>query len=453
MDTMSNIVDSNGVSYEVIGKLGEGSQGSTFMLNNKSHIAKLFKKVINEGELKSKIQFLIHLGLDKEVYAVPVKEIVEPTIGYISEFASGMVPLTKLKHSIKVKDFSQWYIETGGLLKRYSVLIKLAMAIRALHSKGLIYCDLSPNNVYISEDKNKHNVFLIDMDNLRYKTSIIHNIYTPFYGAPEVVNNFAPNSPESDCFSFAVIAYELLALNHPLIGDKVTEGDSDLEEEAVKGKLPWVEDLKDSSNKRKTGIPSKFFIAKPVQKLFHRTFEEGLNNPERRPSIGEWVDALIEGLDELLMCNNCGTHYPYRNNEHCPFCKKAPEHPFKIQIKRWEIEEYYDSSSNEIKTRQELVPYVQNELYIDENTKKYVKAYHLLCDTNGYDTPIALIAIELIDNKFKLTIEPKNHFNISALVSRKEIQIKGKSGIPMRHKEEIIIGIKPFNQPQRVLVL
>ena len=452
MDTMSNIVDSNGVSYEILEKIGEGSQGLTFLLANKTHIAKIFKNVTNATELKSKIQFLISLGLNKEIYAVPLREIAAPQIGYISELASGMVPLTRLRKPKQGEDFSSWYVETGGLFKRYCVLIKLANAIRTLHSNGLIYCDLSPNNVYISEDKSKHNVFLIDMDNLRYKTSVIHNIYTPNYGAPEIVNDFAPNTMSSDCFSFAVIAYELLALNHPLKGDKVDE-DAELEEEAFRGKLPWVEDPNDDSNVRSTGFPSSFFIAESIQKLFHRTFEEGLNDPMKRPSIFEWVDALNEGLNELLKCNECKTHYPYRNNRHCPFCEKAPEFPFTIKIQRWEIIEYYDDSSNEIKNRPELMPNVLDELYIDEETRKHIKGYHLLDNSKEYDTPIAEFGIAKKDDKMFVTITPVNDFELKVLVEEKEIDIKTKKLLHFNHKKAVIIGIKPFNQPQRVLVL
>ena len=137
--------------------------------------------------------------------------------------------------------------------------------------------------------------------------------------APEVIKNYAPNTPMSDCYSFAVIAYELLAMNHPLIGDMVTDGEPEMEEKAVGGELPWVEDSKDDSNQRSTGFPSDFFITAPIQKLFHRTFEEGLNDPMRRPSIGEWVDALNDGLNELLLCKTCNTYYPYKNNHKCPF--------------------------------------------------------------------------------------------------------------------------------------
>ena len=457
MDTITNVVDSHKVSYEVINKIGEGSQGDTFLLKDKAHIAKIFKGDINSTELRSKISFLINLGLDKRYYAVPLQEIVAPRSGYISEFASGMLPLTTLKGPAKGENFSEWYVKTGGLLKRYGILIKLAMAIRTLHAKGLIYCDLSPNNVFISAEERKHNVFLIDMDNLRFKTSIVHNIFTPFYGAPEVVKNYAPNSPMADSYSFAVIAYELLTFNHPLIGDMVTEGEPEMEEKAVRGELPWVEDSNDDANSRSTGFPSNFFITAPIQKLFHRTFEEGLNDPMERPSMGEWVDALNEGLNELLSCKNCNTHYPYRNNHHCPFCEQAPAIPFSIKIMRWENNEYYDASTNQVYERFELQPIIQDELFIDEKTTKYIKAFHLLWASDDYDTPVAQVKIKKVDNEALLTIVPLNDFVLMFKIPEidREETIDRERTIrfhPDNHKK-MLIGLKSFNQPQRVLVI
>ena len=457
MDTITNIVDNHKVSYEVLGKIGEGSQGVTFLLKDKTHIAKLFKGEINATELKSKINFLITRDLDKRYYAVPLQEIVSPRCGYISEFASGMIPLTILKSPGKGEEFSEWYVKTGGLLKRYGVLIKLAMAIRTLHAKGLIYCDLSPNNVFISDDERKHNVFLIDMDNLRYKTSIVHNIYTPFYGAPEVIKNFAPNTPMSDCYSFAVIAYELLAMNHPLIGDMVTDGEPEMEEKAVRGELPWVEDSKDDSNQRSTGFPSNFFITSPIQKLFHRTFEEGLTDPMKRPSIGEWVDALNDGLNELLFCKKCNTYYPYRNNLHCPFCKLSPEMPLSLKIMRWENVECYDASTNQIYSHFELQPMIIDDFFIDEKTTKIVKAFHLLSVYDDYDTEIARIKITPVESAVRLTITPLEgiEFFFRFIDDNYEIKIDKERTIRFNpySGKMLIIGVKPFNMSQRVLVI
>ena len=158
-----NVIDSFRNSYEVLSEIGKGSQGTTYLLKGGRYIVKLFNNVVNPTELRSKINFLKNLDLEKENFALPLEEITQPKIGYLSEFASGMVPLTSLKWANQSDSLQEWFIETGGLLKRLQVLTKLAERIRTLHSKGLIYCDLSPNNVFISSDAKNSHVFLIDI--------------------------------------------------------------------------------------------------------------------------------------------------------------------------------------------------------------------------------------------------------------------------------------------------
>ena len=48
-----NVIDAFGVSYNLEKKIGEGSQGETFILEGGRYIAKLFKKTSNNTELKS----------------------------------------------------------------------------------------------------------------------------------------------------------------------------------------------------------------------------------------------------------------------------------------------------------------------------------------------------------------------------------------------------------------
>lgn len=154
-----NVTDSYRNSYEILSEIGKGAQGATYLLKGGKYIAKLFANVKNPTELRAKINFLKQLDLDKDGFAIPLEEITQPKIGYISEFASGMEPLSMLKWSNQSEDLQKWFIETGGLLKRLQVLTKLAERLRTLHSKGLIYCDLSPSNVFVSSDAKNSHVF------------------------------------------------------------------------------------------------------------------------------------------------------------------------------------------------------------------------------------------------------------------------------------------------------
>lgn len=449
-----NVVDSNRNSYEIQSEIGKGSQGVTYLLKGGKYIVKLFNNVSNPTELKAKINFLKRLDLDKENFSVPLEEITQPRIGYISEFASGMEPLTMLKWSQQKENLQDWFNETGGLLKRIQVLTKLAERIRTLHSKGLAYCDLSPNNVFISSDSKNSHVFLIDLDNLRYKTSNFHNIYTPFYAAPELVNGTGANSIEGDCFSFAIIAYEILTLNHPLIGDYVNDGEPELEEKALSGKIPWVDDSKDSLNARSSGIPSYFFITEDLMNLFKRTFEEGLNDPNKRPTISEWYNSLTKALNEIVKCPNCNIHYPFSSNG-CPFCGIVSDSFIKIQMRRWEQIPSYNKQSNAVEEPFGLAPMVFEEIIIDKYTTKYIKNSHFLLPGNP-NTPVLQVKVlesngeeklvELIPKgiRFYVAIDGQEVFYSE---SPKKIRVTGK-----KHRE-LVIGITKLDTPQRVLTI
>lgn len=126
-----NVVDSKNISYEVLEKLGEGSQGVTYLLKDKKHIVKLFNQSFWWQYNQIKINFLINLGLDKKVFAVPLRQITQPKNGYVSEFASGMIPLSSLKLGTENTNLAEWYLSSGGILKRYNVLIRLAALLRA----------------------------------------------------------------------------------------------------------------------------------------------------------------------------------------------------------------------------------------------------------------------------------------------------------------------------------
>lgn len=450
-----NVIDSFRNSYEIQSEIGKGSQGMTYLLNGGKYIVKLFNNVTNLVELKAKVNFLKQLDLDKNCFAIPLEEVTQPTIGYISEFASGMESLTLLKWSNQTDDLQNWYIETGGLLKRLQVLTKLAERLITLHSKGLIYCDLSPNNVFVSSDAKNSHVFLIDLDNLRYRTSLVHNIYTPFYAAPELVNSTSANSMESDCFSFAVIAYEILTFNHPLIGDYVTDGEPELEELALSGKLPWVDHSTDDLNYRSSGIPSSFFITVSLRNLFKRTFEDGLNEPIKRPTISEWCKGLYKALNELISCPSCGIHYPHSISGKCPFCGKTSDSIIKIQMKRWERIPRYDKGTNTMQELFGLAPMVFEEIILDKQTTKYIKKSHFLLPGNP-NHPVLQIKVLEADGEEKIVeLIPKDITFYVALDGQevfytdkpKKIRVTG------RIHRELIIGITKLDTPQRVLTI
>ncbi|MCM8151378.1 protein kinase domain-containing protein, partial [Enterobacter roggenkampii] len=169
------------------------------------------------------------------------------------------------------------YCKTGGLRRRLHALYKCASLLARLHGNGMVYGDISPNNIFISEGMNDTSVWLIDADNIRFEILAGGSvIYTPKYGAPELVQGTDGGRPSSDCHAFAVVAFYLLSLIHPFVGKKVDgtdEGDwadeenddGDIEDKAYAGLLPWVDDQNDDAKTLYTILCKCLFSEVTVQ--------------------------------------------------------------------------------------------------------------------------------------------------------------------------------------------
>lgn len=456
-----NIKDAQNNSYNAVKIIGEGSQGRTYLLEGGKHIAKLFFNKRSSETMRSTINYLINLGLSKKRYAVPLREVVSPECGYIAEFASGMMPLADLKWTSEKGTLTEWYIKTGGTQKRYAVLSNLAYVLRSLHSQGLTYCDLSPSNVFVSSNPESNAVFLIDMDNVRHKTGIATNIYTPFYGAPEVVSFKSANTPMSDSFSFAVMAYELLTMSHPLIGDYVSDGEPELEDKALKGEIPWINDSSDSINECTTGFGADMFLTDALMKLFHRMFEEGLNDPDKRPDMYEWYEAFCKSNNNLLRCPDCNIFYPYDSKHACTLCGRDPGKVAHIAMKCWNETGEKDSEG---KDQYGVYERIWEDIVIDDNTPKVLNSEHFLCSDT--EIPEKLLEVEVSDvrdGKPVITMTPVNgkeffiYTQLGKVFERKPsfsvpISVSVNPTFPIDRK--LMVTVKPLeNKFQRVMTI
>src|SRR5262249_50624883 len=148
------------------------------------------------------------LPLEDLAVARPIEHLRSPDVGYVMELFTGMVPLRSLLRPPKdVDSVVRWYFATGGLRRRLRLLARAAEVFAELHGRGLVYVDPSPDNVFVSDTVDVSEVRLIDTDNLRTSTTPGRTLYTPGYGAPEIVSETgAPNSL-SDAYSFSLVAF------------------------------------------------------------------------------------------------------------------------------------------------------------------------------------------------------------------------------------------------------
>jgi serine/threonine protein kinase len=248
------------------------------------------------------------------------------------------------------------YARTGSTRRRLFALSQCASILARLHSAGLVYGDISPKNVFIGEG-NSREVWLIDADNLRLEMSEGGNaVHTPHYGAPEIIQARDRARPRTDCWAFAVLAFQALALCHPFIGRKVLESENDqdgwdtdppaadgvpadLDEQAYAGYLPFIDDENDNSNAAVSGsgLPRELVTTPELRRLLQETFGVGRTQPHRRPAMAFWALELTRAFDHSMTCPDCTMSYFIDGHERCPYCGTLLPSFARLKTTRWEM--------------------------------------------------------------------------------------------------------------------
>lgn len=321
------VLDQHGQSYELTGRIGEGGQGIVCKTNYPNVLVKVARATTEEKKTSwtNKIRALMRQPLEGLPIAHPLALITHPQPGYVMELMDGLVPMTELMQvatdALMSDEGLSGYVKTGGLLRRLKMLARLARVLAELHGRGLAYGDLSPANVFVSQSLEYAEVWLIDADNVASQSrDSQQGVFTPDYGAPEILRGESGISTLTDSWSFAVIAYRILTLVHPLKGDAVLEGEPEREEAALRGELPWVDHPVDRSNALSIGLPRELTLNAPLRAVFERCFNAGLNNPGERPSLSEWADVFEAATGHCDQCESCGSTFFYTSKHICPFC-------------------------------------------------------------------------------------------------------------------------------------
>ena len=227
-----------------------------------------------------------------------------------------------------VKGFGN-YISTGGKRRRIAAFLNIAGILSVIHTRGLVYCDLSDKNMYISSAQDKNVVWMIDVDNINYitVTSNRDGIFSPGYVAPEVLRGKG-NTFYSDIFSFAIALFWNLTGQHPFVGpqlaEKIEEEDflSETEETFACGcDVSWIRDEEEDENYSDTPIPYELLVGEKLHSCFKKTFSSsGRHKRLTRPTMIEWGEALAFELDSSIKCKKCEMEYNPMLNAACPWC-------------------------------------------------------------------------------------------------------------------------------------
>lgn len=346
--------DRNGYQHTLTGKIDGGGQGDVYRTLNPNVAVKLafdkqgkdtYSKNVSENE---KYEFLRTLPLPEHTDITLPQVALREYEGYVMTLLGDMKSFESAFADVETDYTNGWldairegneqcadafagYIATGGIRRRLEAYFRCASTLAAIHAAGLVYCDFSANNVFISEEDAKA-VWLIDADNLNFQSHTMRNSTcgTPRYRAPEVVNGKG-NTFYSDCYSFAVSLFWNLTRRHPFDGALIEICDScnEFEERAEAGEFPWILDPEDGRNRlgqEGEGMPSELAVSPRLMECFSRTFSaEGRKKRSARTTMFEWTDALAGALDQTVRCPGCGMDYCAEESDICPWCDAVPE--------------------------------------------------------------------------------------------------------------------------------
>lgn len=362
-------VDEHGGNYELLEQLGAGGQGTVYRTNHPGVLVKLGPSdEERQRKWASSVRSVMRLPIEDLRIACPRVMIKSPHPGYVMELMAGLEPLeAQIAQIHEYETPAKGYLETGGIIRRIRLLANLAQTLAELHGRGMTYGDVSPNNVFVSTSMEHAQTWLIDADNIStHANSPV--VGTPKYMAPEIVRGEAGTSTLTDVWSFSVLAFQLLTTGHPLIGDFIDE-EVEHEEAALKGLwplsskadpldqaeqessksasparfLPWVDHPEDRRNELTAALPRNIFCSRAIRALFEQTFNAGLRDPGKRPSMQAWYETLLAATGHCVQCTSCGASYFHRSDYTCPFCDTRGHKGTSVLLR-----EYWQTPSEDI---------------------------------------------------------------------------------------------------------
>ncbi len=327
MDTeTARLKDGSTIAY-LPEPIGEGAEKTVYFTADRRQVIALYRDGRESGDEKryqrlEAITVKYNPTLDPnegtiwaEYFCWPTGIGSQPSLGVIAPAFPGnyFFPAGSGPHAGREKK-GRWFVspkprsklskaERGDWLGYLKIAIRVARAVRRLHSAGLAHSDLSSNNVLI--DPSRGLSIIIDIDSL-----VVPGLHppkvegTPGYMAPEVVAGRERPSIRTDLHALGVLIYEYLLKRHPLRGPKVHSQESSEMDEALSmgERALFIEHPTDHSN-RPNDIPiSMDSLGAYIPDLFRKTFVDGLHSPEGRPTASDWERGLVRSTDLILPC-------------------------------------------------------------------------------------------------------------------------------------------------------
>jgi serine/threonine protein kinase len=374
------VIDEYGNRHQIVGELARGGQGVVYRTADSDLAIK--QPIARDGQvdrsvdMKQRFERIRCLPLPLHISIALPLAVLRDESGYVMNLLSGMEPFSNfyvnasVREQIETAVIPSWisqvsdraaqlqllhYARSGSTRRRLMALSKCASVLSRLHSAGIVFGDVSPRNCFVSRNDSQE-VSLIDPDNLRFERNNGGSaVYTPHYGAPEIVSGANASRPQTDSWSFSVMAFEVLALIHPFVGRAVLQADSDESgwdaktievresfarqqpyELAMSGKLPFVDDSVDRTNEAVGGLPRELILTGPLIRLFQESLGTGRNLSWRRAMLAYYALELARAHDFSVVCPSCQMSY-FVQHQACVYCGQTRPLTVLASTARWQL--------------------------------------------------------------------------------------------------------------------
>jgi DNA-binding helix-hairpin-helix protein with protein kinase domain len=330
------------MELEVIKKLGEGTQGEVYLVEGAQgyQAVKWYKPEQATPEQRAAILYLVRTGLP---FGPGGKRFIWPldlvTKAHSSQFGY-------LMNRIDTRRFAELG-EVWAHLKpvpHFSALCEisyqLANSYRALHLSGHCYRDISAGNLMF--DPVTGDILICDNDNVGVNRQSRCQVWgTMEYMAPEIIRGESDPSTQTDLHSLAVLLFYLWVWHHPFHGEmEYTFHCWDIPaKKSVYGKNPiFVFDPHNTVNQLPhdpdymTARERWGYCPRELKETFIRAFTDGIRNPDRRVTEGEWQNLFSGIRDRVVTCRKCRAENfctPTGEQVRCWHCRSlVPVPPF-----------------------------------------------------------------------------------------------------------------------------
>lgn len=434
------VFDTEGRPYHLTRLVARGGQGAIYEEASGTQLVKItrVRDAAHFDEIYRRYRWLLKRKMtDKCPLIVPEALLAPPRAGYVMHRVRGHQPLAALLHPPADVSLGQWYnIDTGGLRRRLRLAGLIARAFHSLHINGLAYCDLSDNNILIAKDPTKASICIVDPDSLSVSGAAQSlALGTPRFMAPEILRGSHQPDALSDSYSLAVIIFQILRLNHPLLGDEVQNGPPEREEAALRGELPYIDHPIDASNHCTTVLPEAATCTQQLEQLFQRAFVDGLSLRTARPTASEWEEACLLAVDATTTCPHCqATFYPRPDSSDkasciCPWCGDKTPIPARLEVSEY----VYDHASKALRKGARVAPIVLR----DEKTA--IRARQSFRGNQGEEGDRIVAVIHQNNDNGTTTLE--NRWESDLLLvqprSRTPVTVKPKQKVSLLHNSLI----------------